>query len=350
MKTKKRRYGDAGTFRNNAVSRVIRRVPSSPLPRLFPSLLVFALLFSVNSAVDDSHAQSRRRGAHSSAAAESLTAANRKLVERAVGAACSERSRDPLGSTPIDEMQTRPSMSVTNPNAVAGARRAEHLLPEARRLVAGAILKLARDYQIYITAGGKLRTDRATSRVQAVRRIKPDVDARDNAAVLLREPHTIEFGTIFLAGLRSDEGMISVLSHELTHVADGQTDLLRPLFQRIARRAAARTGLHITGQRAEELVCDLVGMMATREFIRAHASWEPLARRLARAVEHNCVDDDASDEDHLSPRNTIRALFALDLNFAVEVVGGDNNSASLNHLDPRFILPTMPPLLSRNHP
>jgi hypothetical protein len=27
-----------------------------------------------------------------------------------------------------------------------------------------------------------------------------------NASVVLREPRTIEFGTIFLAGLRSDEG------------------------------------------------------------------------------------------------------------------------------------------------
>src|SRR5438034_5066884 len=50
------------------------------------------------------------------------------------------------------------------------------------------------------------------------------IDARDNASVLLREPHTIEFGTIFLAGLRSDEAMISVLAHELTHVASGRSE------------------------------------------------------------------------------------------------------------------------------
>jgi hypothetical protein len=45
-----------------------------------------------------------------------------------------------------------------------------------------------------------------------------------------------------------------------------------------------------------------------------------LPRRLTRAFEHNCVDDDASDEDHLSPRNTIRALLALDVSIAGEVV------------------------------
>jgi hypothetical protein len=103
-------------------------------------------------------------------------------------------------------------------------------------------------------------------------------------------------------------------------VASGETDSLRPLFRAIARRASARTGLRIQGQRAEELSCDLVGLLAAREFIKGEPSWEPPARRLARAVEHNCVDDDSSDEDHLSPRNTIRALFALDIDLARELV------------------------------
>ena len=40
------------------------------------------------------------------------------------------------------------------------------------------------------------------------------MDSRDNASVYLSRPHVITFGTIFLAGLRSDEGMISVLAHE----------------------------------------------------------------------------------------------------------------------------------------
>ena len=114
--------------------------------------------------------------------------------------------------------------------------------------------------------------------------------------------------------------MISVLAHELTHIASGQPDSLRPLFRVIARRAAIRTGLRIQGQRAEELACDLVGVLAARQFIKENPSWEPLPRRLARALEHNCVDDDSSDEDHLSPRSTIRALFALDVGLAGEVL------------------------------
>jgi hypothetical protein len=217
-------------------------------------------------------------------------------------------------------MQARPSLPVNNPEAVAGAHRAESLLPTTRTLVSNAIVKLAREYDLYGTAVARARVSAATQRVEAVRRIKPDVDARDNASVVLREPRTIEFGTIFLAGLRSDEAMISVLAHELTHIASGQPDSLRPLFRAIGRRAGVRTGLRIQGQRAEELACDLIGVMAARQFISQTPSWEPLPRRLARAFEHNCVDDDASDEDHLSPRNTIRALLALDVTIAGEVV------------------------------
>ena len=117
--------------------------------------------------------------------------------------------------------------------------------------------------------------------------------------------------------------MISVLAHELTHIASGQPDSLRPLFRAIGRRAAIRTGLRIQGQRAEELACDLIGVMAARQFISQTPSWEPLPRRLTRAFEHNCVDDDASDEDHLSPRNTIRALFTLDVELAGEIVNSN---------------------------
>jgi hypothetical protein len=269
-----------------------------------------------------SRAQNQRSGAHSTAARDAFTASDRRLVERAIGATCAERIRDPQGSMPIDEMQSRPSLPVNNPDALDGARRADRLLPATRKLVAEAIVRLAKEYDLYGGAVSRGKINSSVARVQSVKRVKADVDARDNASVVLREPRTIEFGTIFLAGLRSDEAMISVLAHELTHIASGQTDSLRPLFKAIARRAAARTGLRIQGQRSEELACDLVGVIATREFIDQTASWEPLPRRLARAFEHNCVDDDSSDEDHLSPRSTIRALFALDVSLASELVSG----------------------------
>ena len=61
-------------------------------------------------------------------------------------------------------------------------------------------------------------------------------------------------------------------------------------------------------------------IMAARQFINQSPGWEPLPRRVARAFEHNCVNDDESDEDHLSPRNTIRALLALDVTIAGEIL------------------------------
>lgn len=302
--------------RGKATSRNQR--PALALIRLHVAVSLSILVLAHLGLTPSSFAQ--RTGAHSAAARKPFTPADRRLVERAIGQTCAERIRDPLGSMPIDEMQARPSLPVGHPEAVAGLRRAERVLPATRKLVARTIVALAREYNLYGTALARDRVNAATARVEAVRRIKPDVDSRDNASVLLREPRTIEFGTIFLAGLRSDEAMISVLAHELTHIASGQANSLQPLFRAIARRAATRTGLPIQGQRIEELSCDLVGMMSAHQFIKETPSWEPMPRRLARAVEHNCVDDDASDDDHLSPRSTIRALFALDVELAGEVV------------------------------
>ena len=350
--------------------------PSSFILHPSSRILLVAVLASIIHFTTSSRAQTRstRSGAHSTTAREVFTPADRAMVERAIGVTCAERVRDPLGSMAIDEMQTRPSLPVSNPDAQAGARRAERLLPATRRLVANALVELAKDYDLYgpdsvrTTAVPKRRladrrptprrsTRRATARpgmmdlrtrvnaaaarVEAVRRIKPDVDSRDNASVLLRDPRVIDFGTIFLAGLRSDEAMVSVLAHELTHIASGQADSLRPLFRAIARRAAGRTGLRIQGQRVEELGCDLVGVMAARAFIKQTPSWEPLTRRLARAFEHNCVDDDVSDEDHLSPRNTIRALFSLDVSLASEELSDASPGAS--RIEPR--LPFTKPIM-----
>src|SRR5437016_4847350 len=290
--------------------------PSSFIPCV--ALFAFVINFASNA--------QQRSGAHSTAARDTFTASDRRLVERAIGATCAERARDPQGSMPIDEMQSRPSLPVNNPDAVAGARRADRLLPATRKLVAETIIKLAKEYDSYGGVVSRGKINGSVARVQSVKRVKPDVDARDNASVVLREPRTIEFGTIFLAGLRSDKAMIGVLAHELTHIASGQPDALKPLFRAIGRRAATRTGLRIQGQPDEELSCDLVGALAVREYIKETPSWEPLPRRLARAFEHNCVDDDASDEDHLSPRNTIRALFALEVGLANEILSDVNLS------------------------
>jgi len=74
---------------------------------------------------------------------EIVVADEENIVERAMRAVCSERARDPLGSVPIDVMQGRPSLPATHPDAVAGLKRAERLLPAARDLVIASLRDLA---------------------------------------------------------------------------------------------------------------------------------------------------------------------------------------------------------------
>ena len=253
---------------------------------------------------------------------DALSPEAREMVELASGAVCQERIGDPKGSVPIDEMQGRPSLPVQSPEAVAGIQRAQRLLPIARNLVVVSLRQLAQDYNLTNSRGYNLKIQHAIARVEAVRNIRPDVDSRDNASVFLKTPHTIIFGTIFLAGLPSDEGIISVLAHELVHIGDGAEDSLSSLFRALGNRASQLTGLKIHGQRAEELTCDMVGMLVARAYVSATPSYEPLPRRISRSLEHNCVDQDEGDDDHLSPRSTIRALLTLSPTVSHELVYG----------------------------
>lgn len=291
-------------------------------------VVTLALLLAVGSGNFGAHGQKRRprrvadEVSLTSHSRDSLSPEARELMELASGVVCKERLKDPKGSVPIDDMQARPSLPVRSPEAVAGAQRAQRLLPTARSLVVSSLKQLAKEYSFGSPTRYNVRLQRAIAHVEAVRAIRPDVDSRDNASVFLRNPHTIVFGTIFLAGLPSDEGIISVLAHELVHIADGSEDSLNPLFRGVGNRASKLTGIPIHDQRAEELTCDLVGTLATRAFVSSSPSYEPLPRRISRSLEHNCVSQDEGDDDHLSPRNTIRALLALDPILARQLVYG----------------------------
>ena len=278
-------------------------------------LCCVALVCQLASVVPPAHAQSpaARR-------APGVTEASREideLVRRAMDAACAERELDPLGSAPIDEMQARHSLPLRHAEVVAGLERAERLLPVAKILAAESLRRLLREYHIRETA--EVRA--AFARLSRATTIKPDVELRDNASVLYKEPRTIRFGTIFLAGLRSDEGMLGVLAHELTHVADGAGASLHALFRGVAQRAARAASLRISVRRGEELTCDLVGALAVRAYIARTPGVETLPRRTARALAHNCVERDHTDRAHLSPRTTMRALLALDPALARELMG-----------------------------
>lgn len=258
--------------------------------------------------------------------------AGQAFVERAAAAVCAERELDPRGSAPIDEMQARPSLHVLHSDVLAGASRAEGLLPLAKELAAESLERLMAEGRINTPARRA-----ALARIGEVRRVKPDVSLRDNASIVYADPHVIRFGTLFLAGLRSDEGMVSVMAHELTHAADGASGSLAPLFRRVARRAETRSGLRrMSPRRAEELTSDLVGVMAARLFIARNAGDETTARRVARAAEHNCVEHDETDAAHLSPRTTLRALLSLEPAFASDVTGEtqSDDAVTLNHTAP----------------
>jgi hypothetical protein len=285
--------------------------------------LILAVVTSLASGSFEARAQvdRDRQDSRTSHSRDGMTPEAREMVELASVVVCKERLVDPKGSVPIDDMQGRPSLPVQSPEAVAGAQRAQRLLPIARQLVVLSLRQLARD-NLSRSRVNNLRIERAITRVEAVKNIRPDVDSRDNASVFLRNPHTIIFGTIFLAGLPSDEGIISVLAHELVHIGDGGQDSLSLLFRALGNRASQLTGLKINGQRAEELTCDLVGMLVARDYVSRTPSYEPLPRRISRSLEHNCVDQDEGDDDHLSPRSTIRALLALSPALSSELVYG----------------------------
>jgi hypothetical protein len=244
----------------------------------------------------------------------------KELLEEAIGVVCTQAKLDPKSSIAIDEMQARPSLPIQSPEARAGAERAQRLLPVAKELVITSLRQLSTDYGFQNSKNFNDRLRQAVARVNSVKRVRPDMDSRDNASVFLSRPHVITFGTIFLAGLRSDEGMISVLAHELMHIADGDNDSLRALVGAIGNRASDLTGLSIHGQRGEEVTCDLIGAMAVRAYIVSTPDYQSIARRLARSIQHNCVELDEGDEDHLSPRNTIRALLALNPGLVRELI------------------------------
>ncbi|HJT67155.1 MAG TPA: hypothetical protein VJ749_11915 [Pyrinomonadaceae bacterium] len=241
----------------------------------------------------------------------SISPETNALINNAIGIVCTQAKLDPQSSIAIDDMQARPSLPLQSPEAQAGAERAQRLLPLAKNLMINSLRQLVTDYGLDKSPRFEKRLLQATARVNAVNRVRPDMDSRDNASVFLSKPHVITFGTIFLAGLRSDEGMISVLAHELMHIADGDSDSLRPLVSAVGNKASDLTGLDIHGQRGEEITCDLIGAMAARAYVANTPGYESIARRLARSVQHNCVEQDEGDDDHLSPRNTIRALLAL---------------------------------------
>lgn len=268
-------------------------------------LTVVLLLCAQSAASTHGNAQTRKR--KRTAVKEKQVPARKAelgddaLVGRAVALICQERARDPQGSTPIDQMAAQRALPLTDRRVAAGRKRAERLLPAAKRLVPTMLSRLAAAYELEALSHSWIN-----ARVRAVNIIKPDEGALDNAYWRPGESDTITFGTIFLAGIQSDEAMITVLAHELTHAVNGSDEALHPLFMRVGARASQVSKAPIRESVAAELTCEAVGLQVVRALSKG------TIRPLARAVGKNCVQTDLADATHLSPRETMRVLLALD--------------------------------------
>ncbi|HMF55721.1 MAG TPA: hypothetical protein VK619_05140 [Pyrinomonadaceae bacterium] len=227
------------------------------------------------------------------------------MVDSAIAAICAERIRDPQGTIPIDIMASQRAIPINNHLVMAGKARAQKLLPFAKRLVPVVLSRIA---------GGSLDAyshNQIVARIAAVDTIKVEVEERENSAWRPRDPRSIIFGTIFLTGLRSNEAMIAVLAHELTHAASGTEQILQPFFTQVGS-SVSQLGLASIGPTAAmELACEIVGIQVALEYIDRTSAVGMTKQRVARVLEKNCVSTSVGDNSHLSPRATMRVLLSM---------------------------------------
>jgi hypothetical protein len=228
------------------------------------------------------------------------------IIDRAIISICEQSAQDPYRTNPIDQMALQRELPLTDSQVIARKKRAEKLLPIAKRLLPTELSRLAAAYNLEETSFSWILT-----RLKAVSTIKMEVELHDNAVWRSSEPHAIVFGTVFLNGLKSDEALITVLAHELTHAINGKDKSLQPLFMRIGARVSEIRKMPVPSNIAAELTCELVGLQVMREHTAGASSKDNL-RRLARAMGKNCVQWDLADETHLSPRETLRTLLLVE--------------------------------------
>src|ERR1043165_9784918 len=132
-------------------------------------------------------------GQTSSRSHASMSPEPRGLIENAIGVVCTQAKLDPQSSIAIDDMQARPSLPLQSPEAQAGADRAQRLLPVAKSLMIDSLRQLVVEYGLDKSPRFEARMRQATARVVNVRRVRPDMESRDNASVFLSKPHVITF-------------------------------------------------------------------------------------------------------------------------------------------------------------
>lgn len=201
-----------------------------------------------------------------------------------------------------------PSVPNASHEVASGMDNVERLLPLARHLSLEALREQARQYRIKPS-----ELELAERNINAVRRIVLDQELGDRAEVDDDVPEEIRIGAEYAEYLGNDEDAVLLLGHELTHAA-ARHDNLTGFVQQITANAEREAGVRPTEDQQEDLACDFIGAQVLKTYVRRHPSRESERERLARALDYENGDepDAEGDEEHLSERETLRAILALD--------------------------------------
>jgi hypothetical protein len=119
-------------------------------------------------------------------------------------------------------------------------------------------------------------------------------------------------GEGYARSLEGDDDCVVLLAHELTHAAAAGGDL-DGLIEAVAAEAGRRSGVFVSDDQKEDLLCEYVGEQTLKRFVRLRPDGEPPSTRVGRAFGPGEREGDGGgDEEHLSAGETWRALCALD--------------------------------------
>jgi hypothetical protein len=165
--------------------------------------------------------------------------------------------------------------------------------------------------------------------ISSVMRVELDPNLGETAEVWEGDLSLIRIGTGYAAYLVSDDEVMLLLSHELTHVG-ARTGKLNDYIESVTRTVQETNHIEINADQKEELACDFIGAEVLKRFIASHPTsengvdrfsrafgYEPREQRLRRAWTDFCwsYNGEVGDQEHLSQDQTIRSLLVLDPDF-----------------------------------
>ena len=205
----------------------------------------------------------------------------------------------------------------------AHARQVRRRIANARRLLPLA-KTLAIESLHQVNEG--LDLSRESALIGAVHRLTLDPKLNESAEVWDEDLSTIHIGTEYAVHLGSDDEVMLLLGHELTHVA-ARTGRLRADIERLAQRIRETAGITASVRQREELACEYVGAETLKRFIASHPTADNNVERFSRAFGYQSRSarlaevwlefchsyyGDPGDHDHLSEQQTLRSLLTFD--------------------------------------